>query len=198
MKLLNRGWQYSVYEKAPGIVLKRYNSFLVAYFIMLKESFVTFSLPVIPFYPHYQKSKENASRSLEFISQSQIDKSVFGQPHRLNEYDYEQAYVEPLSNYFKRVSTKDGKDTIDAFVRFCALLLEHSIAERNFSIANNFGLDNNGNIVLTDLGEICTTEAEIQERINVRVWSTADVLSGLPASLRTYFVEKMDRQFLAD
>lgn len=195
MKVLKRGWQYSVYDLENGRVLKKYNNFFVAYFVMLKDSFLQFAPPVVNFFKLYRNSKMQASRSLAFISNSALDKALFGHPTILDEFTYEQIYVEPLSHYLKRVSLEEGEKVIDAFISFNKQLVEHAVIEKNFSIANNFGISKEGDIVLMDLGELETTKEGVQSRIEKRAWSTPDVLAGIPVKLRKYFVQKMDEAF---
>jgi hypothetical protein len=195
MKLISKGWQYSVYDTDNGWVLKRYNTFFTAWCVMMTDSLTHLTPPIICFYRRYREGKEAASRSLKFIGQTTLDKKIFGHPRILSEYSYEQEKAESLASVFKRVSHEEGKNVIDAFVDFNLFLFKHSLIEKNFNIASNFGLNSEGEIILIDLGEICTTESEIQERITLRAWSTPDVLSGVPAKLRTYFIESLDAAF---
>ncbi len=162
---------------------------------MLKESILYLHPPVIRFCKCYNEGRKAASRSLTFIQQSTLDKKLFGNPLVISEYEYEQEKVETLGAVFKRVSAEEAKCVIDDFVDFAFFLYNHSLIEKNFNIASNFGRNAAGEIILIDLGEICTSETEIKQRIAIRAWSTADVLAGLPTELRAYFIERLDATF---
>jgi hypothetical protein len=195
MKKVGQGWQYTVYDLGGGRVLKRYNTWLEAYGVMLRDSFLHIRLPVVFFSRYYKEGKERALRSLTFIQNSTIDPAVFGNPKLLEGSSYEQDNITPLRKYLATCTYEEGRAVIDAFAGFNLMLLQQSVIEMNCNVADNFGLNPQGKMVLIDLGEICTDKEEIQSQIRKRVWSAADVVSGLPAGLRSYFVEKMDAVF---
>ena len=193
MKMLGRGWQYTVYDLGNRRVLKKYNTWFDAYMVMLKDSFFHVRPPVFYFSRYYSDGQKSAISSLKKVSETSLDAWVVGNPKVLSGCEYEQDFVEPLSEYFERVTVEDGKRMIDRFVEFTLLLLRSSVLEKNCNIADNFGLNDEGKIILIDLGEICFVEEEIQDQIQKRVWAAPDVLSRLPIGLRSYFVEEMDR-----
>jgi hypothetical protein len=197
MRLLGRGWQYTVYDLGNGKVLKRYNTWFEAYRVMLKDSLMHARLPVLLFSKYYNEGKVCARQSLGNITKSSLSPIMFGSPKMISEYDYEQTYAEPLSRYLKRVSTEKGKEMIDAFIEFNKTLARNSLLEKNCNIGDNFGINESGEIVIIDLGEICTSQKEIQQQINNRVWAAPDVLSRIPSSLHAYLVEKMDQAFVS-
>ena len=195
MKLIRRGWQYSVYDIGNGRVLKRYNTGFESYLEMLKEQLFNLWFPVTGFSNIYKESKVLASRSLQKITSCTVDQSLFGNPKIIGELEYEQDLVKPLSDYFENHSVNESKKMIDKFIKFCKLLHKNSLIEKHFNMADNFGLNNSEEIVLIDLGEICSSKEEISKQINKQVWLGPDVLGKFPAALGKYFIQKMNEAF---
>ena len=195
MRFIGRGWQYSVYSIGNGKVYKRYNSWFEAYREMLKEQLSTLKFPVLGFTGNYFKGKKLASESLKRVVSSSLDQNLFGNPKIVGKLEYEQDFIVPLSCYFKHHSLAESKEKIDSFIKFCLLLHKNSLIEKNFNMADNFGLNKSGEIVLSDLGEICSTEKEIAVQTKKRVWMKQDVLGKFPAHLHEYFIQKMDETF---
>lgn len=195
MKLIGRGWQYSVYDIGGNRVFKRHNTLFESYVEMLKEQLFHLWFPVIGFSKIYKDGKEKASLSLQKIINSSLDQSLFGNPKIIGKFDYEQDFAISLSDYFKNHSLDQSKQKIDSFIEFCLLLYKNSIIEKNFNMANNFGVNNLGKIILIDLGEVCFSTEEIKEQISKRVWLGKDVLNKIPSSLHQYFIQKMNESF---
>jgi hypothetical protein len=196
MKLLDRGWQYSVYDLGNGRVLKRYNTWCQAYGVMLRDALSNMRFPVVCFTRYYREGKQSAVRSLTSVRESSLDQKLFGNPRVISGHTYEQDFAEPLSKYLKQISDEEGRIVIDRFVSLSAFLVSNSLIEKNFNIGDNFGRTALGEIVLTDLGELCTDPSEVAKQIRSRVWAAPDVVRQLPPALRTYFVEQMDRAFV--
>lgn len=194
MKILGRGWQYTVYDMGKGRVLKKYNTLLSSYLVMLRESFRYIRMPVFRFNRYYIKSRETALLSVKIISESGLEKWMFGNPKIIDGCNYEQDKVVPLLEYFKHANLDDGKMIIDKFVEFNKLLLSNSLIEKNFNI-KNFGINNSGNIMLFDLGEIYSNKEEVQRQIQMRMWVKPDIIDGVSCALREYFIDKMDSAF---
>ncbi len=195
MKKLGKGWQYTVYDLGNGRVLKRYNTWIDSYLVMLHDAFIHHRLPVINFSYYYREGKRVAMESLKKISVSNIDKSMFGNPTICSNYDYEQDVVEPLAQSFKNGTMSSGRLLIDKFALFNKKLIKNGMIEKNFNIADNFGLNNSGDIIMIDIGEVCTDKNEIQEQLKRRVWSAPDVLKKIPINFQQYFIETMDKSF---
>ena len=192
MKFLGRGWQYSVYDIGNGRVMKKYNTWLEAYIVMLKDAFAHLRPPVVCFSKYYYEGRALAQSSLKKLSELPLEQWMFGNPKIVGMYEYEQDFAESLATHLKRISDAERKQAIDKFAEFAKLLLTHSIVEKNFNIGDNFGLNNQKQVILIDIGEILFGKEEILEQIKKRVWAAPDVLSRIPESLRSYFVARMD------
>lgn len=194
MKLLGRGWQYSVYDLGNGRVLKRYNTRSQAYWVMLKQNFPYISYPIWKFKDYHAGCKNTALDSIKKIQQTTMRLELFGNPKILNELDYEQDKVVPLSDYFKSISLEQGKKTIDRFIDFNLLLIKNRLMDKSFLIGKNYGIDAHGNIILTDIGELYSSAERIKQQIEKKPWDIYYVTSTIPKKFREYFVEHMNRR----
>jgi hypothetical protein len=195
MKLIGRGWQYGVYDIGNGRVLKKCNTILNSYLVMFRDCFPYIKHPVWKFSGYHAECKKSAINSINAISKNSLDSWMFGNPKINSYYEYEQDYLTPLWVYLKSVNEYEGKKMIDQFAKFSTLLLQNSLIEKNFNMAENFGLNGAGEVVLMDLGEIYSTKKEIEKQIQKRVWSAPTILTKVPVYLREYFVVTMDELF---
>ncbi len=198
MKYISRGWQYTVFDSGNGRVFKRYNNVLESFFVMIISSINNRRLPQISFVGNYLAGKRCALNSLKIIQQTSLDKKYFGNPKIAEDgLSYEQDICIPLTEYFKNNTLEDSKNKINDMALFGKFLFEHSIIDKYFNMANNFGVDREGGIVLLDLGEIVTEKEEIKRMVERKEWSTQNVLNKFPTNLRTHYVEAMDKAFLS-
>lgn len=195
MKKIGRGWQYTVYDLENGRVLKKYNRHSDSFFVMLKDAITHIRLPLINFFGYYSDSKKYAEKSLKLIKTTDLPQSMFGNPLVLDRLAYEQDYVTSLSKFFQKEDLDKSMKKIDECVAFVKKLYSIGIAERYFNIPDNFGINDKGEVILIDLGEICTDLDEIKRQIEKRVWSAPDVLSKIPVELHTYYIDRMNREF---
>lgn len=194
MTYLGRGWQYTAYDLGNGRVLKKFNTRLQAYALMLRESFPYTDFPLWKFGAQYTERRAIAVESLKLIQATDLDRSLFGNPIVLNDTDYEQDKVMPLEAYLAGLSFEEGKKCIDRFVALTMKLVAHRLVDRSFLIGKNYGVHAEGRIVLLDIGELYAQEDQIQRRIAVKPWDHPYVTGTVPPALRGYFVEQMDQR----
>ncbi len=196
MKLLGRGWQYGVYDLDNGRVVKKYNSWITAYAVMLRECFpyTKHSLWKLPRY--YRDCRRMALEFLAKLEKVNVEPWMLGNPKVLDALDYEQDKVIPLREYLDKATLEEGRETIDKFVAFNKELVGRCVIDKRFNIAKNFGMDAQGRVILTDLGEVCSDKENIMRQIQKRIWTRPDVLMSLSPDLQGYFVERMDTTFL--
>jgi hypothetical protein len=193
MKFLGRGWQYTVYDIGNGRVLKKWNSKSIAYLVMLQDCFPYIKSPIWGFYKNYLYSVSMAQDSMRKLTESNLDKKLFGNPeYGDNGLDYEQDILQPIDIYLKNVSVDKGKKIIDKFVEFNKLLIANNCIDKSFNIGKNFALNNDNNIVLSDIGELYFSKESIKKQITKKAWKAHYVLKHIPKELRTYFIEKME------
>ena len=194
MNLIGRGWQYSVYSIGNGRVLKKYNNRAQAYLEMLRSTNIFFKKKK-KIENYYRACKRTALGSLMKVKMTNIDKKYFGNPTFVNDLDYEQDLIIPISDYFKQHTLVENMKIVDSFILFNKFLLEQKLIDKSFQICNNFGLNKDGEIVLSDIGELYSDEFSINKRLRDRVWSNPYVLRSIPQELRDYFVLEMDKAF---
>ena len=195
MKKLGRGWQYTTYDIGGNRVLKKLNSKLIAYCVLLHDCFPYITHPFWKFPTYYKRCKSEAAQSLESVKQNTINSSMLGNPVIHDDLSYEQDMLTPLRICLERGTVEQGEKIIDDFAVFNKILIEHSIIDRNFLITDNFGMNSRGEIVLMDLGELYFNKEMIQKHITEQPWKSEDVILSLPKTLRAYFIKKMDESF---
>jgi hypothetical protein len=199
MKFLGRGWQYTAYDLGNGRVLKKRNSRIVAYWQMLRSYLRNTKDPFPQFAKHYHSADSNIRDSFRKIREMNIDPELIGHPHVLeNGLDYEQDYIESVSNYLKRVSLEQGKQTVDSFVEFTEDLIKLRFVDKSFNLGANFGMKPDGSFAIIDIGEIYSHPENIQREIERRPWAQPYVFNNIPGKeLQDYFIGAMDARFLS-
>lgn len=197
MKKIGRGWQYTVYDKGNGRVLKVYNNRFSSYFKMLQNCFPYTKNPIWAFPKYYNYCKQHAYDSLVKIKQMTLDLSFFGNPYiHEGSLTYEQDKVIPLRGYFRKATFEEGKAVVDKFIEFNKFLVQHSVIDKSFNLGANFGLTSKGNVILADIGELLFDRQRIKKQIEMRVWAKGYVLNKLPSKLNDYFIKEMDKHIL--
>lgn len=195
MELIGKGWQYTVYDLGNGRVLKKCNSTIGAFFIMLYDSFPYIHHPIWDMPRLRQEAKKAVYSSISNIKYVKLEAWMLANPIIHEDFSYEQDLVMPLSTYLNHSSEVEGKTIIDDFANFSVMLVKHSCIDKRFDIGNNFGIDALGRIVLIDLGELCCDIESVHSQIQLRAWKSHSVLSGVPRRFRTYFIKAMDEKF---
>jgi hypothetical protein len=196
MKKIGEGWQYSVYDLNNGRVLKKFHNPIKSYWVILKTIFPFKDDPLM-IIPDFSRSmKKKALASFEALKRKDIPKEWLGNPKFLNSLDFEQDKVEPLHKIFSNSDTSEIKKIIDKFIIFNKQLLERGIIDKSFNITKNYGLNNNAEIVLIDIGELFDQPEKIKEQLLSRAWDKKYVAGCIQdESARAYFVQKMNENF---
>jgi len=198
MKRIGSGWQYTVYDLGNGRVLKKFNHPLKTLLIFLWDAFPYRRHPIWVGPQYVRSMKRNAERSKKWFEENLSNRELFGNPIFLDDLGYEQDKVIILKDHLKLVDEDEGRQVIDDFVSFNKTLLSIGVIDKSFRIGNNFGMTENGNIVMVDLGELFSGKDTIKKRISKRPWSYSYVVNEVPKNLRKYFLERMDNTFLKE
>ena len=164
---------------------------------MFLDCFPYTKLRISKFSDYYKWGKEEAIGSLQKILNSNLDQSIFGNPKVLdNGIDYEQDKVKPIHDYFTEASLEESKIVVDKFIELNKILVKNKLIDKSFSIAKNFGLNEKGEIVLSDIGEIWSKSENIEKQIRNKAWMRPYVLKPIPkGELREYFIKRMNESF---
>lgn len=195
MKLLGRGWQYSTYDIGNHRVLKKFNSRLVSYYMMLHDSFPYVVNPPWKYPKFYNRALRESINSRKIVEESTIPKWMLGNPVYRNDLDYEQDIAQPVYEALIEMGEQKREEAIDDFIALNIILLNEQIVDRGFVITTNFSINKDGKIILTDLGELYHHRDMIAKLLTMRPWAEDHVLYRLPQSLRKYFIESMDATF---
>ncbi len=196
MKKIGQGWQYSVYDMGNGRVLKKFHSFLRSYWVIVKTifPFKDDSLMVIPDFSRQMKRK--ALVSFEILKKRNIPGEFIGNPRFLNTLDFEQDKATPLHDVFDKSKSSEIISIIDRFVIFNKRLLDMGVIDKSFNITKNFGINQKGEIVLIDIGELLDNPEKIRQHCADRVWAKHYVAGCIQdEGARKYFVDEMDKNF---
>jgi len=196
MKKIGEGWQYSVYDLENGRVLKRFNSWPKRFWAIVKRIFPFNRYPIWKVPSYIRRTKEKAIKSFEILESNNIQREFIGNPKRLKGLDYEQDRLVPLHDFFAKSTLEENKKIVDKFIIFNQNLLKLGIVDRYFNVSKNFCLNEKGEIVLTDIGELMDNKEGILEQRKKRIWAV-DYIAGCIKNkeLRDYFVNQMDRSF---
>lgn len=193
MKLLGRGWQYSVYENGNGRVIKKYNNKVVAFWVMFWACFPFRQHPLRSLPNYYRLCREFAQHSLELVKKSHIEPELLGNPTIHDDLSYEQDRAIPLETYFSTCSYSEGCVIIDEFVLLQQKLIKYGLFDKSANIGKNFGLDAAGRVIMIDLGELLSDPEKIQKQIAGKPWLKHYVLDGIGRrDLEEYFCERME------
>ena len=196
MKKIGEGWQYSVYDLQNGRVLKKLHSLIKTYWVILKDIFPFNTDPITKLPSYARNSKIKALASAEILTKKNIPLSWLGNPKFINGLDYEQDKALPLHDVFTNSNTEQIKLLIDKFIIFNKQLMEIGVIDKSFNITKNYGLNNNGDVILIDIGELFDNPVRIKKQLIDRAWDKSYVAGCIKnKEAQKYFIEKMDENF---
>lgn len=196
MKKIGQGWQYTTYDLGNGRVLKKFHSWPKAYFVILRDIF-PFNKDSFFEIPSFIKDvKGKADKSFEILKRVDIPQEWMANPKFISKYNFEQDKVIPLHDVFKNSNTEEVKKIIDLFIEFNLKLLNLGVIDKGFNITKNYGIDDKGQIVLIDIGELFDDKELIIQQIKDRGWTHSYVAGCIQdKEVQEYFISEMDRNF---
>jgi len=196
MKKIGEGWQYSAYDLGNGRVFKKFHSPLKTYWVILKDIFPFRDDPLTKLPSFARSSKRKALASFEILKTRNIPSSWIGNPKLFENLNYEQDKANPLHDVFAQGDTASIKSIIDQFVIFNKKLLEVGIIDKSFNITKNYGLNEKGELILIDIGELFDNPERINKQLIDRAWDRNYVSGHIQnKEAQEYFIKKMDENF---
>ncbi|NVN96561.1 MAG: hypothetical protein HXX18_14925 [Bacteroidetes bacterium] len=170
MKKIGQGWQYTTYDLENGRVLKKFHSWSKAYLVIFREIF-PFNKDSLFEIPSFIKDvKRKADESFEILKRVNIPQEWMANPRFINKYDFEQDKVQPLHKVFENLDSEGIKNIIDQFIIFNLRLFNLGVIDKGFNITKNYGINNEGQIVLIDIGELFDDKESVIKQIKDRGW----------------------------
>lgn len=195
-KKIGEGWQYTVYDLGTGRVLKIFHSTLRSYWIIFKTIFPFKEDSLGDIISFSKGMKIQALLSFKVLESKKIPLEWIGMPKFINDLDFEQDKVTPLSDVLSSSTVQSGKAVIDAFILFNQKLLSFGVIDKSFNITKNFGVNATGDIILIDIGEIFDDPKKIRKQITTKAWSKSYVAGEIKnLELQKYFLDKMEKSF---
>jgi len=196
MKKIGEGWQYTTYDLGNGRVLKKFHSFLKLYWVIVSDIFPFQYDPLWEVPGFALASKRKAIASFEILKKSNIPSAWIGNPKFLDNLNYEQDKARPLHDVFEKSDTAAIKDIIDQFIILNKQLLEKGVIDKSFNITKNYGLNEKGELILIDIGELFDDPLRIRKQLINRAWDKNYVAGCIKdQEARKYFIEQMDKHF---
>lgn len=167
MKKIGYGLQYNVYDLGNDRVLKIETSTFNKTITLLRWG--TFNPKSIK--AQIYAADRILSNSIAGLKSSDnLDLSLIGNSVFRKDNNYEQDKVTSLKDYFSSHSLKENKATVDAWIESIFSLWKFKIADTVFNFTINNGVDNKGNNILIDLGELTFSKDEVERNIQEKKW----------------------------
>ncbi|MFT6361405.1 MAG: hypothetical protein ACJA2Z_000393 [Candidatus Paceibacteria bacterium] len=195
MRKLGQGWQVTVHEYTDTVVYKKpHTSFFVAAKSILKD------YPSIVLKPHKLLKFVKNLRAQQLNSLTQISlrhdiSTHLGDPVIEKSGTYYQNKVIPMNQYIKGISKNDFETLVVDYADFVKYLSREGVLDKSCNFLKNFGINNNGDPVLIDLGELYFDAQEIREQIKRKPWARPQFLLPLSDWQREEFLKVMEVRF---
>ncbi len=199
--LIGEGLQYRVFDEGNGRVMKDpggLNTSTVAE-NMRRMYLIPNDLPKEEAEARANSiilARDRGARFVRRLAQNRPDQLwLFGNPSIDQNGRIEQDKVTLFSDYLDSQATEDEKRrAIDKYVDAVKNALRAGAIEYTFNFGRNFGVDNSGQVVLIDFGELGLRKNDAHGVIDVRGWEQSHDATLLSPELRAYFNEAMARE----
>jgi hypothetical protein len=170
VKKIGEGWQCEVYDLGNGRVLKKRKSFFKQFMTVLIQGG-----PLKILRGDMRKLNEDWEYSLKNLSailnEGKVDKSIFGNPEiDLSSMSYTQDKILPAKYALNRFSEEEIRNYFQAYIGLYKYMWGFGIHEKIFNFELNTGLDKNGKLILTDLGELSFKEKKAHKDVASKRW----------------------------
>jgi len=118
-----------------------------------------------------------------------------GHPQFIQDRAYEQDKALPLMRFLTGNDVEGAKKIIDQYVQHVFTCWALGFSEMTTNLTINHGLNEEGEVILLDIGELLTKKEEVTERLENKLWRTSWTYKyhmRNPA-IRNYFDERMEK-----
>lgn len=186
---IGEGWQYKVYRKDNKVIKIPKNNLEIIKTII--TDYPRLLLHPLDLYSKLKWIKEERRKSLERLKDSNLPKEI------LANYSFEdkriiQSEVTPIKQILDESNISRQRRIIDDFIEFTIKCWKFGFSEKTYNFTVNHGVDEKGNIVLMDFGEITFSKERIKHDIENQVWLDKHAYNErISKELKPYFKKQM-------
>lgn len=196
MKKIGKGWQYTVYDLGNGRVQKRkYSKFFQFLHIYLDLLGTGNFFVFMEAWRERKRVEDDEKSSMQYLQNiaNILDWGILGNPKFIETGIYEQDKVTPLDIIFEKVSIQEGKEIIDKYLKLMYRTWEYGFSDKIFNFTINNGLNERGEIIQLDFGELTSDKEKMRRLINEKRWLKRASCQNFPeGELKEYYRKIMD------
>jgi hypothetical protein len=165
-KKVGEGWQYVVYDMGNGRILKKFKSPLRRFLYIYLSS----NESLLSSWREMKRMEVEATESFRILMEKDIPKELIGNPEFGPNFDYTQDKVTSIKGVLDKSTVKKRKEIVDKFIEFNHKILKLGFIDLSFRMGANFGINKDGEVVLSDIGEIVVDPERIRKQRKARYW----------------------------
>ena len=142
------------------------------------------------------KARLREIKTLKSIKEKlkKIPQEIFAHPVFFKGLDYSQDKVVVVADILEKNSFDTKKNIIDYYIEFQKLLWSYQMHDKTYKLQQNYGLNQNGELVCIDFGEFAYTQEEALESINGQKWLARNTYKKwTDIELKNYYTECMKK-----
>ena len=185
-----RGWQYTVYANDLRVIKIPNPRKTIRRIMLIKAS------PMVTLNPkkfkevmdEVIKSRENG---LNFVRKNKINLEILGNPSIIED-KIEQDRVVLLGEVLR--NSKNPCKYVDEFIKLIFKCWRNGFSERVYNLTINNGLNEEGEVILIDFGEITSDKEKAVEAIKEKRWLKSwSYKKDLPRNIKEYYAGQMEK-----
>jgi len=190
--LIDSGWQFRVYDRGSHVEKVPRNRLSVL------SSILDFR-PLLVFRPLKLKDKldrliDDRKEGLRRVESGSFPDELVADT-KIENGNLVQKKVTMVKNAIEEADAERGRELIDMYIEHMKQSWKHGFSESSFNFTINHGIDEEGRMVLVDIGELNYSKSEVREQIENQKWLEQSIYRDfLPQNLRKYFKNKMNEE----
>ncbi len=193
-KIIGRGLEYTVYSMTNGRVRKRPNTVAEQNDVLLswcidgekRRNKIIESINNL--------SEISVELVQEILAAYRIHKSLLGSPVFKKNGSYTQNKIVTLDAYFENHNISENEKVVDKYVEFVHHLWMAGMCDGTFKFLENNGINNEGDLVQLDFGEMIFTKEKVISLIESKKWLSQNFRFIADESLKLYIEERFEQE----
>jgi len=198
MKKIGEGVQYDVFDLGNNRVRKVKTSFFQK-MVRLHRIARKYKIYIHPYHNIKMAietdriTKKSISGLKERIQK--IDQALIGNPEILNDSDYEQDKVRSLGEELYSSDSAKVEDLINKYISNILTGWDYGFSDTVFNFMINAGVTREGEVILTDLGELTYNKDDVDKLVSTKHWEKRSSFNKLNNSeLKNYIRSRFDAE----